>query len=566
MTTPTAPRPLRALLVTDFHPANLAALLEQEPNFPTMAPVWAPYGRVVPALAGGEGWTPAPELVWVWTRPEATLGAYRDLLEQRPFDEGRLLEEVDGLAEAILDAATRTRWLFVSSWARDALADPHASAAWRAAGAGRALARANLRLAERLEGAGNVAILDAERWMRAAGPGAYDDKLWYQGKIPFGHAVFRESVLDLKAAVDGLSGRARKLVVLDLDDTLWGGIVGEVGWEGVRLGGHDAIGEAFVDFQRALKALTRRGVVLAVVSKNDESTALEVFRRHPEMQLGLDDLAGWVIGWGDKATAIVDLVTRLNLGLETVVFIDDHPVERARVRETLPEVLVPEWPRHPLAYVRALRALRCFDQPVVSTEDRERAQSYVNERERADLRRRLGSIEDWLRSLETVVTVEPLGTANLPRAAQLLNKTNQMNLTTRRMAEPELRAWADAPGNGVWLFRVADRFGDAGITGLASLSVVNGGAQIVDFVLSCRVMGRGIEETMLHVLVDRARAASARTAWAEFVPTPRNGPCLEFWKRSGLVPGDGARFVWDAGSPYGLPAAITLAVPSTSGD
>ena len=202
----------------------------------------------------------------------------------------------------------------------------------------------NLRLLESLAGAPAIHPLWAEKWIQLAGPTAFNHRLWYLGKIPFSNEVFKVAARDLKAALRGLNGQAKKVVILDLDDTLWGGIVGDAGWEGLILGGHDPAGEALVDFQRELKALTRRGILLAIVSKNEESIAMEAIAKHPEMVLKLSDFAGWRINWKDKAENIIDLMAELNLGLDSAVFIDDNPVESARVREALPKVCVPEWP------------------------------------------------------------------------------------------------------------------------------------------------------------------------------------------------------------------------------
>jgi HAD superfamily phosphatase (TIGR01681 family) len=198
----------------------------------------------------------------------------------------------------------------------------------------------------------------------------------------------------------GITGGARKLVILDLDDTLWGGVVGDIGWSNLRLGGHDPVGEAYRDFQLALKALTRRGILLAVASKNEERTALEAITSQPEMVLSLDDFAGWRINWNDKVQNIIALASDLNLGLEAAVFIDDNPAERARVREALPSLLVPEWPKSPLNYVAALGALDCFDAPFVSAEDRQRTAMYVSERKRKQLQDDVPSLETWLSILE----------------------------------------------------------------------------------------------------------------------------------------------------------------------
>ncbi|MBI3874569.1 MAG: HAD-IIIC family phosphatase [Verrucomicrobia bacterium] len=366
---------------------------------------------------------------------------------------------------------------------------------------------------------------------------------------------------DVKAAIRGLRGMARRLVVLDLDDTLWGGIVGDVGWENVQLGGHDPVGEAFQDFQRALKALTRRGIVLGIVSKNTESVALDAIRQNSEMILRDSDFAGWRINWSDKAQNMADLAAELNLGLQSIVFIDDNPVERARVREALPEVLVPEWPESPLLYVSALQSLRCFDAPAVSREDAARTQSYVSDRQRADLKKQAGSLDEWLKSLGIKVTVEPLSPANLKRATQLLNKTNQFNLATRRLTEPELDAWAKQPSRRAWAFRVADKFGDAGLTGLASLEVRDGVAHVVDFLLSCRVLGRKVEETMIAWLVARAKEFNAAEVRAEYLPTPKNKPVLEFWQRSGFECADGTRFTRRVADGCAQPDCVEVCGP-----
>ena len=215
------------------------------------------------------------------------------------------------------------------------------------------------------------------------------------------------------------------------------------------------------------------------------------------MILGVDDFAGWRINWNDKAQNIVDLVADLNLGLDSTVFLDDNPVERSRVGEALPEVLVPEWPQNPLLYSSALLSLDCFDTASLGAEDRSRTGMYVAERKRVEQRRGVRSLDDWLKTLDIRVIAEPLSESNLERAVQLLNKTNQMNLSTRRMTRAGYLAWATVDDNQVWTFRVADKFGDSGLSGIASLSLEGGRARIVDFILSCRVMGRRIEEAMV---------------------------------------------------------------------
>jgi FkbH-like protein len=307
-----------------------------------------------------------------------------------------------------------------------------------------------------------------------------------------------------------------------------------------------------------VKNLTRRGIVLGIVSKNEEATALEAIRRHPEMVLREEDFVGHKINWRDKAQNILELVTELNLGMQSVVFIDDNPVERARVREALPEVFVPEWPEDKHLYRSALATLRCFDSPTLSKEDAERTALYAAERKREQLQASVGSMDEWLLSLQLRVRVEPLRQANLSRTSQLLNKTNQMNLSTRRLTESELTAWATGPGRSLWAVQVEDRFGDAGLTGIVSVEIVDEIAKIVDFVLSCRVMGRKVEQAMVHVAVEHARAGGARHVEALLIPTAKNKPSLAFWQASGFSSEDDARFIWGAENRYALPEAIRL--------
>jgi FkbH-like protein len=284
-----------------------------------------------------------------------------------------------------------------------------------------------------------------------------------------------------------------------------------------------------------LKSLTNRGVLLAIVSKNEEATVLEAFNKHPEMVLKAEDFAGFRINWKDKAENIIELVSELNLGIESVVFIDDNPFERQRVRDALPEVFVPEWPDNQLLYKKELVSLRCFDNPSISVEDVERTQLYAAERQRTELKDRIGSLDEWLKTLGTTVTVEALNQSNLQRTTQLLNKTNQMNLSTRRMTEREMVDWVLPDNRMLWTFRVTDRFGDSGLTGIISLETENERGAIIDFVLSCRVMGRNVEETMLYTVVKYAQSISLEEIHARFLPTQRISRALISGKDQDLL-------------------------------
>ena len=555
---------LRGVVLADFTTRDLAVRLRDPAEEPALEVVESPFGQVVPALLDER----APEgtdFLVVWTRPDQVSLAFQCLARGEQASDAELLADVDRFCDAVLRGAQRFRTTVVPTWAlppdqrgRGMLDACPGGLSW-------ALARMNQRLMERLADASAVFVMDVQRWILAAGRASAGAKAWYLGKIVFPPEVMAEAARDIKAAIRGVQGRARKLLVLGLDDTLWGGVVGDAGWENLHLGGHEPEGEALVDFQRAVQQLTRCGIVLGVVSKNTEAVALEAIESHPEMVLRRRDFAGWRINWSDKAQNVADLAAELNLGLQSVVFVDDNPVERARVRDILPEVLVPEWPVDKLQYARALAALRCFDAPAVSKEDLERTSMYASERVPLALGRDVGSIDEWLASLGTWVRAEPLGAANLQRATQLLNKTNQLNLTTRRLTEAELQAWAAAEGHEAWVFSVGDRFGDAGITGLLGLERDGAEQRIADFVLSCRVMGRKVEETMAHVAVARAIAQGHERVVATYRYTKKNKPTLEFWKRSGFreEPGgaadaDGTRFEWRLAEPYAAPATLNL--------
>jgi len=520
----------RIIVISDFNASNLAALLARSDAIEAHC---APFGQVMQCLLGtAPAAVPADaDIAVVWTTPEGVSPAYR----RRLLGEGASLEESAAdarrLGEALADLPSHIRHILVPTWsathplfARRNLLDFDPEY-----GPAAALLRMNATLAESARADRRIYLLDSSRWHGLCAAIAYDPRLWYASKTPFSLDLFKLAAADLSAAIRGMDGGAKKLLVLDLDGTLWGGVVGDDGWEALRVGGHDPVGEAYRDFQSAVRALTRRGVVLGIVSKNHEAVALNALRSHPEMVLRTEDFAGWRINWQDKARNIVDLAQELNLGLDAVVFIDDNPVERDRIRQALPEVLVPQWPSNPAYYCAALAALDCFDGPVVSAEDRARTAMYVADRERKRLRQDALGLEDWLQSLQLTLEVERLGESNLPRAAQLLNKTNQLNLSTRRLSAAEFMAWSGQDDHVALVFKVTDKFGDYGLVGIGTLALEpdHKSAQIVDFVLSCRAMGRKVENAIIAVLASSARAAGANRLVAQYIPTPKNAPCLE---------------------------------------
>jgi FkbH-like protein len=485
--------------------------------------------------------------------------SFNEVLAYRDVSRDRLTVEVDRFCTLLKGVPDEIKMILVPTWTVPScqrglgLIDMKGHG-----GIALSLMRMNLCLAECLADDVRTFVLAADRWINTAGNKGFDPRLWYLSKTPFSNEVFKEAAGDVKAAIRAVAGQAKKVIIVDLDETLWGGIMGDLGWQNIRLGGHDAIGEAYADFQRSLKRLSGRGILLGIVSKNEEELALEAIKNHPEMVLKLDDFAGWRINWQDKAQNIVELISDLNLGIDSAVFIDDNPVERARVREALPEVMVPEWPCNPIFYTTALLKLNCFDIPSVSSEDRSRTSMYVSERKRKQLSHEVGSLGEWLKTLELIVKVEELNEANLERAAQLLNKTNQMNLSTRRMTKKELRDWASSRQNKFWTFRVSDKFGDSGLTGIASLSVEDRTGRIIDFILSCRVMGRGVEEAMLSIVIQEAKNRELKEVYVRHIPTSKNVPCKRFLEHSKLERVDSHTFRWNLERPYEPPDGLTI--------
>ena len=552
-----------ALLVSDFNLANFAASLANDPESPSIQSLETPYGQVLPILLDGsfECWKSSPDFLVVWTQPQGVIKGFNDLLQGVAVSTEGLLSEVDTFAEALVAASQRLPMVFVPTWTIPSYVSSMGLVAMKNDGVHSVLARMNLRLIDLQSRVPGLHLLNADEWLRTAGRYAFSPKLWYMAKVPFGVEVFREAATEIKSAINGITGNSRKLIVVDLDNTLWGGIVGDLGWEKIALGGHDPIGEAFADFQHGLKLLNRRGVLLGIVSKNESDVALEAIDKHPEMILKREDFVGWRINWKDKAQNLAELVEELNLGLQSVVFLDDNPVERARIRETFPEVLVPELPVDPMLFRSRLMELRCFNFPMLSAEDVTRTKMYREERVRENLRASVGSVDEWLKTLEIRVNVEELNDGNISRCVQLLNKTNQLNLSTRRLTEPELQEWVRNAKHRLWTFRVADKFGDSGLTGIASMEWDAGEGRVVDFVLSCRVIGRKVEETMIHVLLGHAKQLGLRTLRAEYLPTAKNAPCLRFLESKSSARRDGNVFIWDVANEYPLPDCISCELP-----
>jgi FkbH-like protein len=470
----------------------------------------------------------------VWTQPHLTLPSVAKLLrfqcESPAAEYDTTLREVEQFADAVLKASERVGLVFVPTWILPAHERWIQTLAWRQGmGIANLLARANLLLADRFAAKQNIILLDSGFWQASLGRAAYDFRMYAFGKILYTQLFFEKVSAEVKCVLRGLMGLGKKVIVCDLDNTLWGGILGDDGPENIKLGAPDALGECFQAFQTALHGMRSRGILLAISSKNDEKLALSVIDDHPAMVLRREDFVAWRINWKDKAENLLELAAELNLGLESFVFLDDSPQERDQIRQILPQVHTPNLPASPSDYAAFLCSLNCFETASLGKEDLERTKLYQAERERKESLDLSGGVEAWLRSLQIEVHAAPLRRDNVPRAVQLLNKTNQFNLSLRRLDEKTFWEWAQQPNNSAYTFHVADRFGDFGLVGLTSLSRAGGDAQIVDFVMSCRVMGKKVEEALLGYTLNQASDVGVRRVIAPLVDGSRNGPAKAFF-------------------------------------
>jgi FkbH-like protein len=364
----------------------------------------------------------------------------------------------------------------------------------------------------------------------------HDAALWHRAKQevhPGATHVYGDLLGRLLAAHQG---RACKCLVLDLDNTLWGGVVGDDGLDGLVLGQGSALGEAFVAFQRYARALSERGIILAVCSKNDEANALEPFERHPDMVLRRADIACFVANWTDKATNLREIARRLNIGLDALVFADDNPAERAIVRRELPMVAVPELPEDPTLFAACLADAGYFEGTHLTGDDLARTRQYQENLARENLKAAVTDLDGYLQSLAMEARWSRFDRLGLQRVVQLINKTNQFNLTTRRTTEDAILALIGDSRSLSLQIRLLDRFGDNGIVAIVSGRDAGGGALLLDtWLMSCRVLGRGMEQATLALVVHEARRLGAARLVGEYRPTAKNAMVRDHYASLGFT-------------------------------
>jgi FkbH-like protein len=379
-----------------------------------------------------------------------------------------------------------------------------------------------------------VYILDYDALVARYGRESWGDaRKWLTVRLPVASANLPHLAAEWLRFLHPLAGKVAKCVAVDLDNTLWGGIIGEDGMNGIRLG-TEYPGAAFQELQRALLDLSRRGILLAVCSKNNPADAMEALSGHPGMVLQLRDFAAMRINWNEKARNLREIAVELNIGLDTIGFLDDNPVERQHVREQAPEAIVIHLPEDPMGYAQAVRDCPWFERLTLSEEDRQRGEYYAAHRERVELERSVTSKEDFYRGLEQVAEIAPVNAQTLARVSQLTQKTNQFNLTTRRYTEQQIAEMAASPAWRVWSLRVKDRYADNGLVALAIARLDGQVCEIDSFLMSCRVIGRTVETALLaHLAADaRERGATVLQGW--LLDTKKNAPAREFYRDHGF--------------------------------
>jgi FkbH-like protein len=384
--------------------------------------------------------------------------------------------------------------------------------------------------------ADRVSIVDCERLASSYGKWRwFDDRYWFAAKQAVALDALPLLARHTAAVLGACLGVSRKCLVLDLDNTLWGGVIGEDGLEGIQLGA-GVEGEAYVEFQRSIRELSQRGVILAVVSKNNDADAREPFERHPDMVLRLDDFALFLANWDDKATNLLRVAETLNIGLDALVLVDDSPVERRLVRRIVPDVDVIVLPPHPSGYVRALSQYAYLEPGAYTPEDRVRTAQYRVRASTMALESSAGSVEDFYRSLGMRAVIAPFDELDLPRIVQLIAKTNQFNVTSRRCDAAAVRRLMANDAVVHMSLRLEDNLTDHGLVGVL-IAMRDGDVLDIDtWLMSCRVIGRTVEHAMAANLCRRATAMGCSRLRGMYVPTAKNSLVADLYPRLGFEP------------------------------
>ncbi len=393
----------------------------------------------------------------------------------------------------------------------------------------------NLELRRLTEEFRNVFIVDYEYLMARVGLWkGYDERYWQMAGVPFSQAVLLPFAFEYIQFIRAFSGKTYKCIILDCDNTLWGGVIGEDGLEGIKL---DTTypGSCYVAFQKEILKLHNRGIILALCSKNNEADVLEVFRKHPDIVLKENHFATWKINWEDKAANIRKIVEELNIGMDHVVFVDDSEYEIGLVKFQIPEIQTILLPSEPSQLRLALLEKGYFDSLSLTQEDKDRTKMYKEEATRRRMYSEAKSIEDYLTELQIVAHIGIPGSFHIPRVAQLTQKTNQFNLTTRRYTEGDIETFVKNNDADVWYLHLKDKISDLGLVGTGIIKYNGSVAEIDSFLLSCRILGRNAEDAFLSYMIQYVKDRGYKTLLGRYIRSSKNQQVADFYKRRGFV-------------------------------
>lgn len=410
----------------------------------------------------------------------------------------------------------------------------------------------NYLLMQGCQEAKNTFLIDLDALQTALGRSTFaDPKLYYVAKMPISLAALPAAAKLVVDVVRSLQGAVKKCLVLDLDNTLWGGVIGDDGLSGIQIG-ELGTGHAFSDFQKWLKELKNRGILLTVCSKNNEDTAKEPFEKHPEMVLRLEDFSMFVANWEDKARNIRTIQQALNIGMDSMVFLDDNPFERELVRTMIPEITVPELPEDPALYLQYLRGLDLFETASYSREDAGRTEQYREKAQRAAFEAAFQSYDDYLEALQMRASAAAFDPFHYPRIAQLTQRSNQFNLRTVRYTEAEIEALAQDDSRIGLYFTLKDKFGDHGLISVVVLEKQPEDTLFIsEWLMSCRVLKRGMEEFIVDKILSVAAQQGFRRVVGEYIPTPKNAMVKDLYEQLGFSRLENGRFQAEvSGFPY----------------
>jgi len=385
----------------------------------------------------------------------------------------------------------------------------------------------------------NLVLLNIDRVVAEVGiREAYDYRFYASSKAPYTLSFYKWYLSAIEPEIRKMSGKSKKALLLDCDNTLWKGVIGEDGLDGIDMSSSSHSGKPFHDVQHILKYLASNGVILALTSKNNLKDVEDVFLNHPDMVLKPEDIVIWKVNWTDKATNIRDIAQELNIGLDSLVFVDDSDFEINLVKDQLPEVEVFQVPKSAYLYKNEfIRMYRTHFNLAVSEEDRNKTRQYKEQFQRESVKQQFGTTEDYIRSLGIHVKLTSDDHKNVARIAQLTQKTNQFNLTTRRYSELEMEGFITNPRYHVFSGSVSDTYGDSGITLLAVIAPMDETskqARIDTFLMSCRIIGRNIEHAVLGEILRHLKEKGYESVRSEYIPTPKNDQVRLFYEQNGF--------------------------------